>query len=157
MRRAVLFISAFLILFGCLRLFLPDIELQLVGLDPIVAWIGVGSGLLGVLYGSEFFRLLDIRWVWRFLAVGLIAFAIFSMISPTIGGLRQTFMLTADTFVLLESGILFGLLSYEVHEDALPFFAYTTFVAQLLLRRLEAELLPQTTTATDHTWRHRHA
>ena len=140
MRKAVLFISIWLLIIGTLRLAAAAPFNHFMALDPVVAGLAIGIGGLALANGSRWFRLLDLRLIFEALGLTLLITAAYGINSPTFGDLRQTYVPIADLFIVLESGIVMILLAAEKSTKALSPLVYLSLIATFLYRRLAARL-----------------
>lgn len=148
MRRAVLFLSVCLLTIGLTDLLFPSFLVNLFALDRGIALTGAAVGFLGIANGMPPLQHVNLRVVFRALGLALIGAALYTVNSPTYGGLRATYVPVTDIFIMLESGITALLLSTEVYEEALPPFAYASVVLQLLYNRFSGRLTPPAPTPT---------
>ena len=142
MRKGTVFLGTFLIAIGALRLVAPLLFGHFVALDPLVALLAVGVGALGLVNGSNYLLLVDLRVAFKALGATLLLTALLGINSPTFGNIRQTYIPIMDLFVVLESSIVLFLLASEepaVAEAPTPLI-YISLVFPSVYHRLMARL-----------------
>lgn len=131
---------------GFLKIFQPVYLGHFFALDSPTALFAISSGLLafGIWYGP--LKSLAGSLLLRTFGSTLLVIGLASVLSPTLLGLRNTFLPLADVFVIIESGIILQLIGLE--PKIMPVttsLAYGNFFSQLLLQSLSR---PRTATAS---------
>ena len=131
---------------GLLKFILPVYIGHFFALDGPIALFAIGFGLLafGIWYGP--LKSLAGSPLLRSFGITLLCIGITSVLSPTLLGLRNTYLPIADMFVVIESGIILQLIGLEPKiTPVITAAAYGNFFSQLLLQSLSQ---PRTATAS---------
>lgn len=133
MNRSGQAVSALLAIIGVSKLLFAPAVGQLFALDQPVALIALAVSVIafGIWYGP--LRLLSGSSVTRFLGLTVLVMAAASVYSPTLLGLRGTYLPVADIFLLVESGILLQMIGLERKqpETLRPFLLLSNAVHRL--------------------------
>lgn len=144
MRRGTVFLGTFLVLIGTLRLGVPFLFGHLMALDAFVALLAIGVGVVALVNGSSYVRLVDLRVAFKALGATLLLCVLIGINSPTFGDIRQTYIPITDLFVVLESSIVMFLLASEEPDatEALSSRMYISLVVHHFYHRLSVRLSP---------------
>ena len=135
MRKNLLLLSSPLLLLGALRILAPQTLFRFAGLDSPFGLLAlaIASGVL--LLTSHWWERIDFRRIFGLAAAICLVLTIALVNSPTLWGLRSTYLSLLDIFVILDSGLLFALAALEEKDESLPAFAAAAVYTQLLMRR----------------------
>lgn len=137
MNRSGQTVSAFIAIIGITKILFPALMSHLFALDKSVALIAVAVAVVayGVWYGP--LRFLSGSSLTGLLGLGVLAIGAASISSPTLFGLRETYLPIADIFILLESGIVLQMIGLEKKqaETLAPLLALSV-ISQVLVGRL---------------------
>ncbi|MBC7708200.1 hypothetical protein H7Y63_03185 [Polaromonas sp.] len=137
MNRSGQTLSTLLATLGTVKILLPVALLQLFALDKSVALFGVTVAVIafGVWFGP--LKFLSGSSLTQFLGLTTIIAGILIISSPTLLGMRGTYLPIADIFVIIESGILLQIIGLERKQpETLSPMVAISAVSQLLHRRV---------------------
>ena len=141
MNRSVRTLTSLIAFLGLTKIFAPSLVAHLFSLDTVVALAGILVAVIvvGVWLGP--LRFLTGSSVTRVLGFGILALGIASISSPTLLGMRGTYVPIADIFMIIEGGIVLQLIGLErkIPETLSPWLAISV-TSQLLLARLGRSL-----------------
>ena len=149
MNRSGQTVSAVIAIIGIAKVCFPAVLVSLFALDKSVALIAIAIAILafGVWYGPLGF--LSGSSVTGFLGLAVLVLGGFSISSPTLLGLRGTYLPIADIFLLLESGILLQMIGLEKKQSqTLSPLAIMSLASQLVMRRYHHATNPVAAVAT---------
>lgn len=137
MNRTGLALSAVLAAVGATQLLFPTEVAALYTLDSSVALFALSAAVLsyGVWFGPLKFLLVSrtLRLLGSIISVAALA----SISSPTLWGLRESFVPIVDIFLVLETGIMLQLIGLEKKQQNVPSpLGYFSSASQLFQRRL---------------------
>lgn len=136
MNRSGQTVSALIAAIGVTKILFPAVITQFFALDKSVALIALAVAVIayGVWYGP--LRFLSGSVVTGFLGLAILVVGAASISTPTLLGLRGTYLPIADIFLLLESGIVLQMIGLEKKkpETLSPVLAIS-LISQLLMRR----------------------
>lgn len=144
MQKALFFIGLPLLALGILRFAAPQVLFRFAGLDPAFAILAMAVGGSVLLLTSPLWQHIDFRPLFAVAAAGCISLAMICLNTPTLWGLRSTYLSLMDVFVSLEGGVMLGLAALEKKADALSIVTSLMITAQLLhsRRRTRTALRP---------------
>ena len=113
MNRSGQIVSALIAIIGTSKLLFPAAIGQLFALDKPVAFIALAVAVVayGVWHGP--LRFLSGSAITGLLGLSVLAFGAVSISSPTLLGIRGTYLPVADIFLMLEAGIVLEMIGLE--------------------------------------------
>ena len=148
MNRSGQTVSALIAVIGVSKILFPAAVSQFFALDKSVALIALAVAVLayGVWYGP--LRFLSGSSLAGLLGLSTIVVGAISIYSPTLLGLRGTYLPIADILLIIESGIVLQLIGLEKKQPGtLSPLILTSLIGQLLVRRLSHSTRPIVTSA----------
>ncbi|MEO8105135.1 MAG: hypothetical protein ABI602_02255 [Candidatus Saccharibacteria bacterium] len=142
MRKGTIFLGTCLTAIGALRLAVPFSFSQVAALDPLVALLALGVGVMALVNGSDYMQLVDLRPVFKAFGLTLLLTVLLGINSPTFVDIRQTYIPITDLFIGLECSIVLFLLTTEepAAVKAPPLLIYISLVIPHMYHRLMARL-----------------
>lgn len=146
-------LASVLAILGSVKILEPNVLGQMFAMDNGIALLAISVAVIayGVWYGP--LRFLSGSSVTRFFGLTILFAGVVSIVSPTLLGIRATYVPIADVFMLIESGIVLQLIGLQRKEpETLSPLLFMSLVGQLLLRRASHSRLPASSTvpSTSH-------
>lgn len=148
MNRSGQTVGALIALIGVTKILMPTLTGQFFALDTPVALVALAivAVAYGVWYGP--LRFLSGSSVAGLMGLVVLALGASCIASPTLLGLRGTYLPAADIFLLLESGIVLQMIGLEKkHPETLSPLVVVSVISQLLIRRFSHSSRPAHATA----------
>lgn len=147
MNRSVRTLSALLAVLGLSKIFVPTAMTHLFTLDTVVALAGLLVAVVAVGVWLGPLRFLTGSSVSRIFGFAVLVVGVASISSPTLLGMRATYLPIADIFMIIEAGIVLQLIGLErkIPETLSPWLAISV-ISQLLWARYGRSLTTTSTT-----------
>ncbi|MDL2342396.1 MAG: hypothetical protein QFB87_04950 [Patescibacteria group bacterium] len=145
MNRSGQMVSGLLATLGTVRILIPALLAQLFALDKPVALFGIAVAVIayGVWYGP--LKFLAGSSITRFMGLIILVLGIASISSPTLLGLRGTYLPIADIFVMIEAGIVMQMIGLEQKQpETLSPLVALSVIFQLLSARIRPAIAENT-------------
>ncbi|HET9173989.1 MAG TPA: hypothetical protein VFN56_01765 [Candidatus Saccharimonadales bacterium] len=138
MRKALFQIGLPLLALGVVRLIDPHLLFKFAGLDSSFAVIGISIALAVFTVTGPLSRWLDFRSILALGSIACFVLLIIMLNSPTLLGLRATYLSVLDMFVVFESSLLFALGALQPKTETMSVFTAIAILGEVLLAKLKA-------------------